>query len=179
MLINWFTGIFTCTPIKKLVNFVVIVSTLYVHWLEKKSIYEMILISPDFFWLTVLWIFYWFRNMKYMYMNSYSELVLSVALIRGIRNFFFLVVFFIYQICVHPVWTLTWINAIWLVNTDLISLLISTKSVHNTAMFFSLWNWVSVVKTIYFYNTGLCFSLVKSLRSKRICSGYQIFMSIN
>lgn len=130
MLIDWFTGIFTCTPIKKLVNFVVIVSTLYVHWLEKKSIYEMILISPDFFWLTVLWIFYWFRNMKYMYMNSCSELVLSVALIRGIKNFFFLVVFFIYQICVHPVWTLTWINAIWLVNTDLISLLISTKSVH-------------------------------------------------
>lgn len=156
MLINWFTGIFTCTPIKKLVNFVVIVSTLYVHWLEKKSIYEMILISPDFFWLTVLWIFYWFRNMKYMYMNSYSELVLSVALIRGIKNFFFLVVFFIYQICVHPVWTLTWINAIWLVNTDLISLLISTKSVHNTAMFSSLWTWVSVVKTLYIFTIQAC-----------------------
>lgn len=94
MLINWFTSIFTCTLIKKLINFVVIVSTLYVHWLEKKSIYEMILISPDFFWLTVLWIFYWFRNMKYMYMNSYSELVLSVALIRGIKNFFFFGCFF-------------------------------------------------------------------------------------
>lgn len=142
----------------------VIVSTLYVHWLEKKSIiYEMILISPDFFWLTVLWIFYWFRNMKYMYMNSYSELVLSVALIRGIKNFFFLVVFFIYQICVHPVWKLTWINAIWLVNTDLISLLISTNSVHNTAMFSSLWTWSQLLRLYIFLQYRLVFFFGKIL----------------